>query len=229
MKGDVPQTQFILMCGPKCRPFHLKYCSESPSWNPKCATCSRQERPPDRRREHLDDPIRRRQQEIGATSRLTPAWVCSSAIGRGSAILDGARLHDGGRPHARPWHRRHHGHLHAHPRGDAALAARRRPVAPVPQVTACLLRAGRPAGSIRGMFSFSLYERLKAATPEFEEVTAFQAGGARLTSQASGCRHGARPCAPGTSPATTFRRSASACSAAGSSPRRTTREHRPSR
>src|SRR5436305_5286691 len=30
-----------------------------------------------------------------------------------------------------------------------------------------------------GMFSFPLYERLKAATPEFEEVAAFQAGGAR--------------------------------------------------
>ena len=31
-----------------------------------------------------------------------------------------------------------------------------------------------------GMFSFPLYERLKAETPEFEEVAAFQAGGARL-------------------------------------------------
>src|SRR4030095_115599 len=32
-----------------------------------------------------------------------------------------------------------------------------------------------------GMFSFPLYERLKAETPEFEEVTAFQAGGARMS------------------------------------------------
>src|SRR3984893_18608972 len=31
-----------------------------------------------------------------------------------------------------------------------------------------------------GMFSFSLYERLKAETPEFEEVAAFQAGRWRL-------------------------------------------------
>ena len=31
-----------------------------------------------------------------------------------------------------------------------------------------------------GMFSFPLYERLKAEAPEFEEVAAFQAGGARL-------------------------------------------------
>jgi len=31
-----------------------------------------------------------------------------------------------------------------------------------------------------GMFSFPLYERLKAETPEFEEVAAFQAGGNRL-------------------------------------------------
>jgi len=32
-----------------------------------------------------------------------------------------------------------------------------------------------------GMFSFPLFERLKAETPEFEEVTAFQAGGARVS------------------------------------------------
>src|SRR2546426_8511128 len=31
-----------------------------------------------------------------------------------------------------------------------------------------------------GMFSFPLYERLKAETPEFEEVAAVQAGGSRL-------------------------------------------------
>src|ERR1700730_13908503 len=32
-----------------------------------------------------------------------------------------------------------------------------------------------------GMFSFPLFERLRAETPEFEEVTAFQAAGARLS------------------------------------------------
>ncbi len=32
-----------------------------------------------------------------------------------------------------------------------------------------------------GMFSYTLFERLKAETPEFEELTAFQAGGARLS------------------------------------------------
>src|SRR3981081_2846081 len=32
-----------------------------------------------------------------------------------------------------------------------------------------------------GMFSFPLYERLKAEAPEFEEVAAFQAGGASLS------------------------------------------------
>src|SRR5256884_6192233 len=31
-----------------------------------------------------------------------------------------------------------------------------------------------------GMFSFPLFERLKAETPEFEEIAAFQAGGARV-------------------------------------------------
>src|SRR6058998_10059 len=32
-----------------------------------------------------------------------------------------------------------------------------------------------------GMFSFPLFERLKSETPEFEQVTAFQAGRARLS------------------------------------------------
>ena len=35
-----------------------------------------------------------------------------------------------------------------------------------------------------GMFSFPLYERLKAAAPEFEEMAAFQAGGGALERQA---------------------------------------------
>src|SRR5579862_8539487 len=37
-----------------------------------------------------------------------------------------------------------------------------------------------------GMYSFPLYERLKAATPEFEEVAAFQAGGNRLSVRRQG-------------------------------------------
>jgi predicted permease len=37
-----------------------------------------------------------------------------------------------------------------------------------------------------GMFSFPLYERLKAEAPEFEEVTAFQAGGSRLSVRREG-------------------------------------------
>src|SRR6202022_1890196 len=32
-----------------------------------------------------------------------------------------------------------------------------------------------------GMVSFPLFERLKAQTPEFEEITAFQAGSGRLS------------------------------------------------
>ena len=32
-----------------------------------------------------------------------------------------------------------------------------------------------------GMFSFPLFERLRADLPEFEELTAFQAGGSRLS------------------------------------------------
>src|ERR1700733_14874117 len=44
-----------------------------------------------------------------------------------------------------------------------------------------------------GMFSFPLYERLKAETPEFEEVAAFQAGPARLSVRRPGAESAARP------------------------------------
>src|SRR6476620_11513764 len=37
-----------------------------------------------------------------------------------------------------------------------------------------------------GMFSFPLFERLKAETPEFEQLTAFQAGGARVSVRREG-------------------------------------------
>jgi predicted permease len=44
-----------------------------------------------------------------------------------------------------------------------------------------------------GMFSFPLYERLKAETPEFEEVTAFQAARSRMGVRRQGVESGARP------------------------------------
>jgi len=44
-----------------------------------------------------------------------------------------------------------------------------------------------------GMYSFPLFERLKAQAPEFEEVAAFQAGGARLSVRRSGVELAARP------------------------------------
>src|SRR3989440_2287360 len=44
-----------------------------------------------------------------------------------------------------------------------------------------------------GMFSFPLYERLKAEMPEFEEVTAFQAGRWRLSVRSQGVESAARP------------------------------------
>lgn len=44
-----------------------------------------------------------------------------------------------------------------------------------------------------GMFSFPLYQRLKAETPEFEEVTAFQAGRWRLSVRRQGVESIARP------------------------------------
>ncbi|HWC18513.1 MAG TPA: ABC transporter permease [Terriglobales bacterium] len=44
-----------------------------------------------------------------------------------------------------------------------------------------------------GMFSYPLYERLKEATPEFEEITAFQAGGNTLGVRREGVENAARP------------------------------------
>jgi predicted permease len=44
-----------------------------------------------------------------------------------------------------------------------------------------------------GMYSFPLYERIKAATPEFESITAFQAGMARLSGRREGASDAARP------------------------------------
>jgi hypothetical protein len=44
-----------------------------------------------------------------------------------------------------------------------------------------------------GLFSFPLYERLKAETPEFEQVAAFQAGPVRLSVRREGVETAARP------------------------------------
>ena len=44
-----------------------------------------------------------------------------------------------------------------------------------------------------GLFSYPLFERLEAALPEFEELTAFQAGGARLSVRREGVDAAARP------------------------------------
>jgi len=44
-----------------------------------------------------------------------------------------------------------------------------------------------------GMFSLPLFERLKAELPEFEEVTAFQAGGGRLSVRRQNVESAARP------------------------------------
>src|SRR4051812_48985074 len=43
-----------------------------------------------------------------------------------------------------------------------------------------------------GLFSYPLYERLKTASPEFEEVAAFQAGGPRFTVRRQGADSAAR-------------------------------------
>src|SRR5450631_2604715 len=44
-----------------------------------------------------------------------------------------------------------------------------------------------------GMFSYPLYERLKAEAPEFEQVAAFQAGRARLSVRRQGVESATRP------------------------------------
>src|SRR5580658_4410780 len=44
-----------------------------------------------------------------------------------------------------------------------------------------------------GMFSYPLYERLKAEAPEFEELTAFQAGLRRVAVRREGVETAARP------------------------------------
>ena len=44
-----------------------------------------------------------------------------------------------------------------------------------------------------GMFSYPLYERLKTEAPEFEEVTAFQAGRWRMAARRQGVETVARP------------------------------------
>src|ERR1700716_4079429 len=51
---------------------------------------------------------------------------------------------------------------------------------------------GGPRG-VWGMFSFPLYERLKTATPEFEEITAFYAGVAQLSVRRQGTADAAEP------------------------------------
>src|SRR6187399_3126156 len=44
-----------------------------------------------------------------------------------------------------------------------------------------------------GMFSFPLFERIKAEVPEFEEVTAFQAGQGRMSVRRQGVENSPRP------------------------------------
>jgi hypothetical protein len=65
-----------------------------------------------------------------------------------------------------------------------------------------------------GLFSYSLYQRLAAASPEFEQVAAFQAGWGRMNVRRQGASTGSLSL-PNMSPATTFRPWASAPTVAG--------------
>src|SRR5258707_348373 len=55
---------------------------------------------------------------------------------------------------------------------------------------ACCVQGG-PQGRW-GMFSFPLFERLETELPEFEELTAFQAGGPRMSVRREGADSAAR-------------------------------------
>ena len=90
------------------------------------------------------------------------------------------------------------------------------PGAPLPHRRRRRLLRARADRRIAGACSrIPLFERLKAEAPEFEQLAAFQAGGARLSVRRAGRRQRGQAAAhPSTSPATTSRRSASARSAA---------------
>ncbi|HEV1284581.1 MAG TPA: ABC transporter permease [Bryobacteraceae bacterium] len=55
----------------------------------------------------------------------------------------------------------------------------------------CCVQGGTQ--DVWGMFSYPLYQRLRDAAPEFEEVTAFQAGGGRLSVRRAKVEQAARP------------------------------------
>ena len=80
------------------------------------------------------------------------------------------------------------------PRDHAAVAAGA-PTRPGCTGSATATTAASRAGPQDrwGMFSFPLYQRLKAEAPEFEELTAFQAGGSRLSVRREGVEEAARP------------------------------------
>ena len=72
---------------------------------------------------------------------------------RHSPVSPGACFHGRRYRHSGAGDRRHHGHLHAHPRGDAALAAGRRSVTLVPhRRRQQLLRGGRSSRSLGTLF-----------------------------------------------------------------------------
>jgi len=83
--------------------------------------------------------------------------------------------------------------IHFDSRGDASFLAgcRSRQALRVGEGDECCVEGGPQ--DTWGMFSFPLYERLKAETPEFEEVTAFQAGRWRLSVRRQGVESAARP------------------------------------
>jgi len=86
-----------------------------------------------------------------------------------------------GGTHAGFGNRWHDCHIHLDSRGYAPLVAGFRSRHALPRRRRRrLLRASGPQDRW-GMYSFPLYERLKAEIPEFEDVAAFQAGGARLS------------------------------------------------
>src|SRR5215469_14763126 len=106
-----------------------------------------------------------------------PAWqrsLHSEAVSSGSSVRGCSGAHAGA------GNRGNHGNLYARRCRDAKVPAGRDPgrLYRVGDGDDCCVEGGPQ--DRWGLFSYPLFERLKAATPEFEEVTAFQAGRGRL-------------------------------------------------
>ncbi len=87
----------------------------------------------------------------------------------------------------------HHGDIHPYPRRDAALSTGGRAceLYRIGEGDDCCVEGGTQ--DTGDWFSYPLYERLKQETPEFEQVTAFQAGQRQVSVRREGAQTAAQP------------------------------------